>query len=142
MCVYDRGKEYKYKLRVCGGEGPWIIPCLALGEFPLFQHMKHEVSTTYVFHHKEQMVLGLKAGVKACEEWWLVLQGQNPALIKCALHIILLHHNILLQTLNSIHFLRRLVFSKKHLHVQEVCSNIGMCARVYEDVYRHVCEDV
>ena len=77
--------------------------------------MEHEVTSTYVLHHKEQMVPCLEAGVEASEEWWLVLQSQNSTLVEGTLHIILLYNDILLQTLNSIYFLGRLVLSKEDL---------------------------
>lgn len=77
--------------------------------------MEHEVSSTHVLHHKEEVFLCLEARVEGREEWGLPLQGQHFPLVESALHVIFLNYQIFLETLDSVHLLGGLVLGQEHL---------------------------
>lgn len=92
-----------------------VLPGLVFWEPAQLQNMEHEVSAVNVLHDKEQMVPCLETGVEACQKWWLPLKGQDLALIEGTLHVILLHDEVLLETLDGIHILGGLVLCQEYL---------------------------
>jgi len=89
--------------------------CLVLWEPPQLQNVEHEVASVHILHDKEQVLPGMEARVEAGEKWRLLLHGQHPPLVEGTLHVILLHYQVLLQTLDGIHILGSLVFCQKYL---------------------------
>ena len=113
FAVHPISRREKGEKGVRGEGGP---PGLTLREPAQFQDVEHEVSSTDVLHDKEEVFLSLEAGVEVDEEWRLALQCQHFPLVESALHIVLLHNQVLLETLDGIHLLRLLVLRQEHLH--------------------------
>lgn len=77
--------------------------------------MEHEISAIDVLHDKEEVIPSLEAGVKAGQEWRLLLHGKDLTLVQGALYIVFLNDQVLLQALDGVDFLTVLVLSQKHL---------------------------
>ncbi len=87
--------------------------------------MEHEVSSIDVLHDKEEVVVGLKARVETGEKRRLELHREDLPLVDDSLHIVLLHNQILLETLDGKHLLGPLVLGQEHLEDTEMITQMA-----------------
>lgn len=68
-------------------------------EFARLLYLVHEITAVHVFHHKEESIGALEAGMEPDQKGWLLRQGQDTLLDHGALGVVVLYYDVLLEDL-------------------------------------------